>query len=362
MSYRKEITEKSIREYLKRIQPLREAFDFIDSPTIITDPNGNILYANKAVEKNTGFSADEILTKNPGDIWGGNMPDSFYAEMWDTIKNKKQPFVGEVKNLNKKKEVYWQEIRITPILDDTGEVAFFLGIQPNITPRKHQESLKNEFVSVIGHQLKSPVAATSWALEFLRQGQGLPAKQQIVLKEMYEKNQGLKKLISDLLLVAQAQDISGVLKKEEVDLIKIVEDTANLVQLRFKNIKIKFSKPVGSFKIKSNSGLAKQIFFNIIENAAYYSDKKDSVIKIGIKKEKDGILFSCQDNGIGIATTDKSKIFEKFFRTSKAKALRPNGNGMGLFIVKLIAENFGWNISFTSKPHKGTTFFIKIPN
>ena len=118
------------RYYKGNLESLTKGFDYVQDHVIVTDPRANILYANKAVKKVTGFSPEEIIGKNPGDLWGGNMPEEFYQKMWHTIKVNKKPFVGKVKNKTKDGAWYWQELRISPILDENGEVKYFIGIEP----------------------------------------------------------------------------------------------------------------------------------------------------------------------------------------------------------------------------------------
>src|SRR3989344_6756396 len=96
MSIRKPIPEDKLGQYSKAISSLKIGFDLLSDHVVITDDNANILYANRAVEKNTGFSPEEVIGKNPGDLWGGKMPDEFYRKMWHTIKEEKKPFVAQV--------------------------------------------------------------------------------------------------------------------------------------------------------------------------------------------------------------------------------------------------------------------------
>ena len=111
------LSPEKLEKYLQDIEPLRFAFDLLTDHVIITDENANVLYANKAVEKNTGFAPEEIVGKNPADLWGGNMPKDFYEKMWRTIKIDKKPFTGEVENKRKDGSKYWQEIHVMPVLD-----------------------------------------------------------------------------------------------------------------------------------------------------------------------------------------------------------------------------------------------------
>ena len=133
MNIRKILTKATLTKKVKEIESLKKGFDFVADHVVITDVDGNIVYANKAVERNTGFSISETLGKNPGDLWGGTMPPDFYKRMWHTIKEQKKPFVGEVQNRTKDGKEYWQELHISPVLDNSNNINFFIGIEPNIT-------------------------------------------------------------------------------------------------------------------------------------------------------------------------------------------------------------------------------------
>ncbi len=121
------------RHYSGGLDSLKKAFASVHDHVVITDPRANVLYANKSALENSGFSLDEVLGKNPGDLWGGRMPEKFYQKMWHTIKIEKKAFVGRVKNKRKDGSYHWQEIRISPILNDKGEVKYFIGIQPEVS-------------------------------------------------------------------------------------------------------------------------------------------------------------------------------------------------------------------------------------
>jgi PAS domain S-box-containing protein len=139
MSTRVPITAQELKTLRSQLGSIPEAFDLISDHIVITDPNGNIIYANKGVHDVTGYPPEESVGKNPGDLWGGQMDDFFYKQMWHTIKELKQPFIGEVENKHKNGSFYWQEIRIFPVLDDYGQIKFFISFEPNITDRKRAE-------------------------------------------------------------------------------------------------------------------------------------------------------------------------------------------------------------------------------
>lgn len=139
-------TEQELRGLQSEICHLTEVFDLIPDHVVITDVNGIILYGNKGAEHRTGFSAEEMIGKKPGDLWGGQMDKSFYENMWKIIKEDKTAFVGEVENRRKDGTTYWQELHVYPVLGEDSEVKFFIGIEPDITIRKAEEGVEAQYV------------------------------------------------------------------------------------------------------------------------------------------------------------------------------------------------------------------------
>lgn len=354
------LSDEELRKYIAAVRPLKEGFDLVTDHVVITDPNANIIYANKAVERNTGFSREEAVGKNPGDLWGGEMPREFYEKMWQTIKTEKKPFVGEVKNKRKDGVEYWQEIHITPVLDEGGEVRFFIGIEPNITERKEKEQFRDEFVSIMAHQLKTPLASFKWTLEWLVNHGGLQGDQQEMVSQMYKGNQSLINLVADLLVVARAGNIGE--KREPFDLITEIE--AVIADTKLKNPRVLFSfANDGAALLSANKSLVMQVFINLIANAAEYSDKAQGSVQVLLKKAANGHLFSVANNGPHIPKQDQAKIFGKFFRASNANEMKKTGSGLGLYIVKMVADSMGWKVWFESpgKEGEGAVFFVEIP-
>lgn len=134
--------------YSEEIAILAQGFDLLPDHLIITDKNHCIIYANKAAEKNTGFSIEEMLGKNPGDLWGGHMTKKFYDDMRRVIHIEKRPFIREIKNVKKDGTEYWQELHIVPVLNAAHEIKFFIGLEQDITQKKQlQKDLTDETVA-----------------------------------------------------------------------------------------------------------------------------------------------------------------------------------------------------------------------
>lgn len=358
MTLRRPLSKNKLIQQIRKTKPLVEGFARLSDHVIITDENANILYANKAVESNTGFSVKEVISKNPADLWGGKMPKEFYKQMWHTIKIEKKPFVGEVRNVRKDGKEYWQELHISPILNTHSEVKFFIGIEPNITDRKKKEQFRDEFISIISHQLKNPLAAIRWILDLLQKDKGLTIKQRQSIEDIYGLDLNLIGLINDLLVVSRMGKVETT--RETIDLVQVIKRVIEEVKRQHPTISFSVSSD-GATPLYVNKILVLQIFTNIIANAAEYSNKNSGRVDIKLLKEDGYYIFSCKDNGIGIPLEDQEKIFSKAFRASNAKQAKKNGTGLGLFIVKIIADSLNWAVYFKSTVDNGTTFFLKIP-
>ncbi len=354
------LPERERAQYIYDIQMLKAGFDHVGDHVVITDPRGNILYANEAVTKNTGYSLNEILGHNPGDLWGGRMPPEFYREMGRVIAGEKKPFVGEVKNVRKDGTEYWQELHISPVFDEHGAVRFFIGIEPNITERKAREKFREEFNSILSHQLRNPLTAINWSLQWLFERGGLSAYQKETLEGLYKENQTLLQLVADLLALSRMERID--VRTEDFDLADLVRLVLETQKLHYKDKEFSFTV-TGTFPMRSNRSLALQVCTNIITNAGDYAAKEQGRIAIALTKKLGAYVFSCQNNGAVIPLEEQPKIFTRFFRAANAHTYKEQGTGLGLYIVKMIADNMGWHVSFTSPAAdgEGTIFYVMIP-
>jgi len=120
---------------------LNPIFKKIDRQVFITDKDGTILYINKQVEKVTGYSAKEVLGQRPS-LWGKQMKPEFYRKMWEEIAVKKKAIAVEIVNRNKSGQLYPVAVRISPLLDESGDIEFFIGIETVIPDGEKASKLK----------------------------------------------------------------------------------------------------------------------------------------------------------------------------------------------------------------------------
>jgi PAS domain S-box-containing protein len=333
---------------------------------VITDPDGIVLYANAAVAKITGYSSEEVIGKKAGTLWSTPMDESFYKEFWDVIKIQKRSFEGEIINKKKNGVKYFAQVSVTPILDDNGEVEFFVGIERDITKSKEIDSVRSEFVSVASHQLRTPLTSIKWYIEILQgDNQNFTDAQKDIVKEISTSNIRMINLVNDLLNVSRIETGEKYkITKQSENVITILKTVVNDQQMsaNAKKISINFDNSgFDEFIMEIDKDKLYQSIANLINNAIKYSPENSSIDFKFVKSGDNEVTISVQDHGIGIPESGKSRVFEKFFRAENAVKKQTDGSGLGLYFARAIVIDHKGTMEFDSVEGKGTTFTVKLP-
>ncbi|MEI6843158.1 MAG: ATP-binding protein [bacterium] len=344
------------------------AVDNASDLILITDPDGIVLYANKAIEIITGFKEKDTIGKKAGTLWRLPMSKPFYEELWKTIKTEKRTYQGEIKNRKKNHEIYDSKISISPVLDENNEIKFFVGIQTDITHEKEIDRAKTEFVSLASHQLRTPLTSIKWYTEMLLSGDGgemTPAQKNFV-NEISDSNQRMVQLVNALLNVSRLDMGTFAVDPEPLDIVQVAEVVIREQEhsINGKSQKFTFTHSDNIPTISADKNLVRIILQNLLSNANKYTPKEGS-ITLSIEKiendPKPHLLIQCIDTGCGIPEPQKNKIFQKLFRADNARTIDTEGTGLGLYIIKSILDETGGSVKFESAEGKGTTFTISIP-
>ncbi len=227
------------------------------------------------------------------------------------------------------------------------------------------DKMKSEIISVVAHQLRTPLSAIKWTLKILldKDAGDITKEQQELLTKGFESNERMIALINDMLAVDRLE--SGKLKYNfvPVQFEELVQEMiGNLIPLATqKNIRVEFSMPKELLpKIKIDPDKMRDVLQNLIDNAIKYT-KNDGLITIGVSREEDELHFWVKDNGIGIPEEEKDKIFARFYRADNAIHTETDGSGLGLFIALSVVKRHGGKIWFDSVLNQGTTFHLILP-
>lgn len=233
--------------------------------------------------------------------------------------------------------------------------------------------LKSEFVSIVSHQIRSPLTNLKWIVELLMSGilGKIEEKQTEYFKILKENLERMQELVSELLTVSRIEATKLVFKKEEFSMENLVKDLVAEFRpiAKSSNIKINLDLEKNAPKVYTDPFQILQVVENLLYNAIRYMNfatdvipkDKEREINIKVYHKNSNIYFEISDNGIGIPKDDQKYIFQKFFRADNVRRYQTNGSGLGLYISKNIIERSGGKIGFESTEGIGTTFWFKLP-
>lgn len=224
------------------------------------------------------------------------------------------------------------------------------------------DSLKDEFISMASHQLRTPASSVHEAIQMLGEGSLTSSDRKRLVELAEASSERLVNVIVDMLSVAQIQAGQFTIDKSKVNMSELVEkalvETSALAEQ--KQIKLSFSKPGAPIYVLADRAKINEAISNYIENAIKYS-KSGSTITIGLKKKDERISFEVADGGIGVPPHERKNLFTKFYRAKNARFEHPEGSGVGLFVVKTVAQAHGGDTYY--KPlEKGSLFGFWIPS
>jgi len=224
--------------------------------------------------------------------------------------------------------------------------------------------MKSEFVSIVSHQLRSPLSNLRWALELLMSGKlgKIEEKQTEYFKIIKENSNRMTELIKDLLIVSRIETAKLLIKKMEFSLEDLVKELIKEFTpfARASNVEIKFRAKENLPKIFADQSQIRLVIENFLDNAIRYI-KGIGVVEIKIESQEKNIYFEIKDTGVGIPKEEQKYIFQKFFRSENVLRYQTQGSGLGLYISKAIIEKSEGEIGFKSQEGIGSTFWFTLP-
>lgn len=223
------------------------------------------------------------------------------------------------------------------------------------------EKDKTEILSLVAHQLKTPLALIRWSAESVLNNPELTAKERQRLEQVIASCQVMYHTVEDLshIFKLTSGDGQGYLRFDTIDVNALVKEMLAEYQAVADQhqIKIVVREAEAGAKIKADRIFLKHDIANLVDNAIQYSPH-GSEITVSITRVRNEVQIAVADHGMGIEPANMDRIFERFYRTPKAIKVNEHGTGLGLFLVKTITKKMGGRVSVQSELGKGSTFTL----
>ncbi len=344
----KEIGEKTSRLFLAKIlETLRES-------AIVVGEDTRILASNRAAYQAFGRRNGHLEEKRLSEV----IRDLKLHEAFRKALQNGESSDIELEIPGVEKQKY--EVHIAPLqLDETnGAIGFFY----NITQIKHLESVRQEFFSNISHELRTPLTSILAFVETLEDG-AIDDKEnnQRFLSVIRKNAQRMQHLINDILELSTIESGKINLQSKQINLSAHVSEVFTNLSAKSAERRVELVNEISSdVRVFADVFRLEQMLTNLIDNAIKFNSKGGSVIVSHVADETKDII-TVADTGEGISGEHLQRIFERFYRTDRARSREIGGTGLGLAIVKHLARLHGGEVTVASVLSKGTTFSVELP-
>jgi two-component system phosphate regulon sensor histidine kinase PhoR len=354
--------ERSLRDIATEKSKMKTIINCMGDGVLVCDRDGCIVLTNPAASR---------MLKAPETSLLGNFLSqcNLHSELSKTIEESLQTrdtgytSVSQELSIGETGEIFLRA-HTTPVRNDMGEVMGSVTVLQDISHLKELDKMKSEFIAMVAHELRAPIAAVEQQLTVIlnKMAGEVTGKQEQLLSRAKERTKGLLDLIKDLLDLSKIEAGKMVQYKEPLSFQGVIQRVVDLmrVEAETKKIDLQFSAPKQTLLINADRNSMEGIFTNLISNAVKYTPEGGKVW-ITLGEESGFVKATVSDTGIGIKKEDLPRIFDKFYRVKTTETRQIVGTGLGLSIVKSIVDAHLGSISVESKVGKGTTLTILFP-
>jgi PAS domain S-box-containing protein len=322
-----------------------------------TDPDGNFLFASPSCQRIYGRSSNEFIN-DPGlrrsSIYPGDLPvyDRHLAE-----EAKHIPGEVEYRILRPDGTQTWIAHVCQPVFDEHGKYLNVRGSNRDFSEHKKVEQLKDEFIGLVSHELKTPLTVVLGAIK-VAMTEGITYEDsRTLLIDAIQSAKSMSNLVDNLVELSRYQANRLVLNFRELDIAHLFREILDKEKGLVEGHPLSLDIPEGLPLVHADGLRISHVIQNLVSNAVKYSED-GSEICISVTQDGNYVLVGVKDHGKGIPPEDQARLFKPFERLEEA--LKP-GLGLGLIVCKRLVEVQGGKIWVESEPGKGSTFWFTIP-
>ncbi len=377
----------------ERLRMLSMAVEQSPESVMIVDVNKFIVYANPALLRITGYTADEVIGQTPRFLHSGKTPPATYAALWAALQQG-DTWKGEFINRRKDGSEYIEFASIAPIRQSDGHVTHFVAVKEDITEKKrlgeeldqHRHHLedevvrrtaelaeardaaeaanhaKSDFVANMSHEIRTPLNAILGFTHLLRR-KATQAEQIRKLDQIADASQHLLAVINDILDFSKIE--AGKLSLEITDfaLTRVLDNVLSMIgpKIHEKGLTITVESDALPEVLSGDATRLAQVLINYLGNAIKFTAQGDIGLRVRKLEETDDDLlvrFDVLDTGIGIPPEKLDKLFAAFEQADASTTRRFGGTGLGLAINKRLAQMMGGEVGADSTAGAGSRFWI----
>lgn len=357
------------------LQQLSRAVEQSPVSIVITDDASRIEYVNPSFCQMTGYSADEVIGKNPRFLGSGHTPPDQYRKLWETL-SRGRTWRGVFENRTKQGEPFWLSSTVCPVHDQAGQITNYISISEDITEARKKESMLAQAMKLeaigrmtdgISHDFNNLLTIIRGNLKFLQD-------------DLDTDNEDYRELIEDALSAAQdgADLIRRLLtfsRRQELD-AQVIDINSRLIGMERLllrsvpeiNLELRLGEDIGNTFVDANR--LESAILNLVTNARDAMPGGGTIVistqeeTVAVSRQDNDlpvgnyVVLSITDNGIGMDEQTRKQAIEPFFTTKTIET----GTGLGLTMVHDFVQQCGGELRIVSEPKKGTTISMFLPS
>lgn len=368
-------------ELTARTRVFKRAFESTLTAMVITDPkqeDNPIVFANIGFENLTGYKPSEIIGRNCRFMQGPETDADMVKKLGRAIK-RGESCRAKLINYRKNGKKFWNELVITPVNDQDGEVTHFIGMQFDTTRQQKAEmrlsrqrdvaeaanAAKSNFVANMSHEIRTPLTTIVGMTELLLDQEAEKEKHD-TLQLIHQSGRHLANLVNDILDISKIEAGKLESQKTSVSPMKVFEDVAGVMSYRAKEKGLDFKLNYEGLlpeSIQSDPIRLRQILFNLAGNAVKFTEKGSITISAVLvdRDAKPKLKITVEDTGVGFENDQVDLLFGQFSQIDETPTRSKGGTGLGLYISRRLVEHLGGKLTAQGKVGVGSKFIFTLP-
>ena len=359
--------EEQLRRSEERFRLLVEGVK--DYAIFMLDRDGIVASWNGGAERIKGYKAPEIIGKHFSVFYPRDAVDKKWPEQELAMAREHGRFEDEGMRVRKNGTTFWASVVVSPLYDSHGTLVGYAKVTRDLTDRKRVEALEkaerqtNEFLAMLAHELRNPLAPISSALQLLAKRPPADPTEQWVRDVLQRQTGQMSRLVDDLVDVSRIRRSAILLQTEPVDLREVVRVAADasLQWMQARRHTLKLDMPEQELVVRGDETRLVQVLQNLLHNAAKYTPEGGR-IEVHARRVADAAVLTVKDNGMGMEPEMLNAAFDLFRQGPQALDRADGGLGVGLTLVqRLVAMHGGTVEARSAGPGCGSEFIVRLP-